>query len=104
MENASIHGVENSPGIGLITIQIAREHEQIVFVITDNGMGMSAEKLDELHHYFTEDDSMGESVGMKNVYIRLKICYGDEFTYKIESEHGHGTRIILRLPIKEVVQ
>jgi len=104
VENASIHGVENSPGIGLITIQIAREHEQIVFVITDNGMGMSAEKLDELHHYFTEDDSMGESVGMKNVYTRLKICYGDEFTYKIESEHGHGTRIILRLPIKEVVQ
>jgi len=104
VENASIHGIENNPGIGLITIQIAREHQQIVFVITDNGMGMSAEKVEELQNYFSEDDTMGESVGMKNVYTRLKICYGDEFTYTIDSEVGHGTRIILRLPIKEVVQ
>jgi len=104
VENASIHGIENNPGIGLITIQIAREHQQIVFVITDNGMGMSAEKVEELHHYFVEDETMGESVGMKNVYTRLKICYGDEFTYAIDSETGHGTRIILRLPVNGEVQ
>lgn len=103
VENASIHGIENNPGIGFITIQIARSGEQIVFVIADNGMGMSEEKVQELHQYFIEDDSMGESVGMKNVYTRLKICYGDVFTYAIESGVGQGTRITLRLPIREDV-
>lgn len=100
VENASIHGVENNPGIGFITIQIARHLDQIVFVIADNGIGMSPEKVEELHRYFTEDDSMGESVGMKNVYTRLKICYGDQFTYAIDSEPNQGTRITLRLPLQ----
>lgn len=101
VENASIHGIEDNPGIGFITIQIASEANQIVFIIADNGMGMSKEQLDELHNYFTEDESMGESVGMKNVYTRLKIVYGDAFTYKIDSELGQGTRITLRLPIRD---
>lgn len=101
VENASIHGIESNPGIGLITIQIAYEDEQIIFVITDNGMGMTEDKLAELHAYFSDDEQMGDHVGMKNVYTRLRICYGEAFTYDIHSEPGTGTRIMLKLPIDE---
>lgn len=99
VENASIHGIESIPGIGYITIQIAREHDQIVFMITDNGVGIDQEKIDELHRYFEEDAFMGDSIGMKNVITRLKICYGESFNFAIASERHKGTRIILRLPI-----
>ncbi|HIW33970.1 MAG TPA: sensor histidine kinase [Candidatus Paenibacillus intestinavium] len=102
VENASIHGIESNPGIGLITIQIAHEAQSIVFVISDNGMGMSEHKLGELQAYFSDDQQMGDNVGMKNVFTRLRIVYGDEFTYKMESEVGAGTRIMLRLPMKEL--
>ncbi len=98
VENASIHGIENHQGIGFITIQIAREGRDIVFVIADNGAGMSEEKVKELQQYLTEDDAISESVGIKNVYIRLKICFGDDFTFVIHSQPGQGTRITLRLP------
>ncbi|KQO16647.1 sensor histidine kinase [Paenibacillus sp. Leaf72] len=99
VENASIHGIESSPGIGFITIQIGQDKGRILFVIADNGGGMSEEKLEELHHYFSEDVTMGDSVGMKNVLTRLKLCYGDAFDYTINSHAGKGTRIMLRLPM-----
>jgi len=99
VENASIHGIENIPGIGYITIQIAEAQEQIVFIITDNGIGIAQEKIDELQRYFHEDAAMGDSIGMKNVITRLKICYGESFNFAIASDPNKGTRITLRLPI-----
>jgi two-component system, sensor histidine kinase YesM len=99
VENASIHGIENIPGIGYITIQIAQEQEQIVFVISDNGVGIPQAKIDELYRYFHEDDAMADSIGMKNVITRLKIYYGESFTFSIASNPNRGTRIMLRLPI-----
>ncbi|MFS0724167.1 sensor histidine kinase [Paenibacillus sp. 1P07SE] len=101
VENASIHGIENIPGIGYITIQIAQERGQIVFVIADNGVGMDPEQIRELEHYFDEGTAMGDSIGMKNVLTRLKICYGDSFTFTISSNPGNGTRILLRLPMEK---
>jgi two-component system, sensor histidine kinase YesM len=99
VENASIHGIENIPGIGYITIQIAQEQDQIVFVISDNGVGIPQAKIDELYRYFHEDDAMADSIGMKNVITRLKIYYGESFNFSIASNPNRGTRIMLRLPI-----
>ncbi|WP_317890785.1 sensor histidine kinase [Paenibacillus arenilitoris] len=97
VENASIHGIENIPGIGYITIQIAQEQGQIIFRISDNGVGMDQAKMDELHRYIGEDMAMGDSIGIKNVLTRLKICYGESFSFDIVSEQGKGSRITLRL-------
>jgi len=99
VENASIHGIENTPGIGYITIQIAQEQNQIVFIISDNGVGMDQEKIKELQSYFHEDAVMGDSIGMKNVITRLKIYYGESFNFTITSDQGKGSRITLRLPM-----
>ncbi len=99
VENASIHGIENIPGIGYMTIQIAQEHGQIIFMISDNGVGMDQAKMNELHRYFGEDTAMGDSIGIKNVLTRLKIYYGESFIFDIASEQGKGSRIKLRLPI-----
>lgn len=99
VENASIHGIENIPGIGYITIQIAQEQEQIIFIISDNGVGIDQSKIDELHRYFHENADMGDSIGMKNVITRLNIYYGESFSFAISSELNKGARITLRLPI-----
>lgn len=101
VENASMHGIENIPGMGYITIQIAQDQGQIVFVITDNGVGMDHEKIKELQHYIHEGAAMGDSIGMKNVLMRLNICYGDSFAFTIASDPGAGTRIMLRLPMEK---
>nr|WP_154121902.1 sensor histidine kinase [Paenibacillus monticola] len=99
VENASIHGIENIVGIGYINIQIAQENGQIIFVIADNGVGMEQEKIRELQDYFEDASAMGDSIGMKNVITRLRIYFGESFTFTIMSEPGAGTRILLRLPL-----
>ncbi|MGO4369525.1 sensor histidine kinase, partial [Paenibacillus sp. MCAF20] len=99
VENASIHGIENILGIGYITIQIAKEQEQIIFVISDNGVGIDQAKIDELHRYLHEDADIGDSIGMKNVITRLNIYYGESFSFEISSDLNKGARITLRLPI-----
>ncbi|WP_435169908.1 sensor histidine kinase [Paenibacillus glycanilyticus] len=99
VENASIHGIESSPGIGLIQIHIGIAGNKLIFRLSDNGIGMSEAKLSELLSYLRLDDSIGDNVGMKNVYTRLKLCYKDSFEFDIVSEEAHGTTVELRLPL-----
>jgi Predicted signal transduction protein with a C-terminal ATPase domain len=99
VENASIHGIESSPGIGLIQLHIGITGNKLMFRLSDNGIGMSEAKLSELLNYLRMDDSMGDNVGMKNVYTRLKLCYKDSFEFNIHSAEGQGTTVELRLPL-----
>ncbi|MCF0143370.1 MAG: hypothetical protein HUJ75_08335, partial [Parasporobacterium sp.] len=41
------------------------------------------------------------SVGMKNVYDRIRISCGENYNYNIASVQGHGTIVSFKLPIWE---
>ncbi|CAM4464858.1 sensor histidine kinase [Paenibacillus tarimensis] len=101
VENASIHGIEGSPGMGLIVIQMGISNDSLVFRLSDNGIGMAEGKLNELLVYMQQDDHMGDHVGMKNAYYRLKLCYKETFDFHIESKQGSGTTVIIRLPLQQ---
>ncbi|MCR2803323.1 sensor histidine kinase [Paenibacillus soyae] len=100
VENASIHGIEKSAGSGLITIDIRQSGETLVFSLVDNGIGMDEEKLEDILRYLQQEEESGrENVGMKNAYSRLRMCYKEEFRFKLESEPGSGTKVEIRLPM-----
>lgn len=100
VENASIHGIESSPDKGIITISVTERENQLYIRLYDNGIGMSQAKLDELFHYLEENDDIGERVGMKNAYYRLKLCYQDRFDFSIHASEGMGTHIEIVLPLE----
>lgn len=104
VENASLHGIENIVGIGLVTIQAAIHQDRIQFVIRDNGNGMSDKQLEELNRYLIEDTNIGNNVGMKNVMLRLKLYYGEKFTFNIHSMPQLGTTVTLIIPLKPELQ
>ena|GEM_PF-335880 len=104
VENASLHGIEAMPQIGIIRIRVGRQGSRIRFTLEDNGTGMSAAQLEEIRRYLARDDAMGERVGIKNTYYRLKLIYGDRFTFHIHSKEGKGTRIEIRLPLQASTQ
>ena len=100
VENASIHGIEPLKDQGSIHISIYREGEEIVFSITDNGVGISPERLALIETQLENEQDMGENVGIQNVYYRLKLYYKDSFTFKISTEVNQGTTIKIHLPIE----
>ncbi|MEK4660874.1 sensor histidine kinase [Priestia sp. FSL H7-0729] len=99
VENASIHGIESSPGVGIIQLFVSTENNQLLIRLTDNGIGMSQAKLEELLSYLDQNTDMGEHVGMKNAYSRLKLCYKNHFTFDIQTWEGEGTHIQIQLPL-----
>lgn len=101
VENASIHGIESTPGQGLIQLSVSAEDDHLHICLEDNGIGMSSSRLEELLKYLDQNTDMGEHVGMKNAYSRLRLCYGDCFTFSIHSREGEGTQIRIKLPLNE---
>lgn len=92
-ENAIEHGVlfkENEMGIIKITGNI--KGSRITFTITDNGPGISEQKL--------QDILSGEekSYGIKNVYERLLLNYNNEFELSYDSKPGLYTTVKLIIP------
>jgi two-component system sensor histidine kinase YesM len=84
-----------------IFIQTEKIDNQVWIVLEDKGVGMSKEVIADLLHEETKNEtisvlaSKGNSIGLKNVLGRLKLYYGQAFSYKIESEKNEGTRITL---------
>lgn len=99
VENASIHGIEPKKGKGYIQISIKQEEKQFVFIIKDNGPGFSSEALENLQISLQNEEAIGDNVGIKNVYYRLKMYYGEQVSFEIDREEMQGTRVTIKLPI-----
>ncbi|WAM33354.1 sensor histidine kinase [Caldicellulosiruptor morganii] len=96
VENSIRHGIEPMIGRGIIAIKLFEKDGMINIIVADNGIGMSEEKLKTILQ--TLDSKDRSHVGLKNVYHRLKLFYGDEAKIIINSEPGRGTSIEIQIP------
>lgn len=101
IENASTHGLENQLEGCHVRLKVTRDKDQVMIEVSDDGQGMGKEAIESLLHYIDSEENLGESVGLRNVYQRLKIYYGKEMTFRIQSGAGIGTTIALTLPYRE---
>ena len=101
VENACVHGleaIEDKRWVG-ICVSVDFTKNMLYLQVEDNGGGMTAEKLEALKVSFQEKDEKGKSVGLKNVYRRLSLYYGDRMTFDIESVVGRGTICRICIPL-----
>lgn len=73
------------------------ENGYLCFSVEDDGVGMSAEKMEELQR--ENLDSNEKSFGLRGTIERIKIFYGQDIDYDIQSTEGKGTVITLRIPV-----
>ena len=99
IENAIIHGLEPKMGKGRLFIRIGTGEGRLYILIADDGVGMSEEEIRALYEKCEESDT-GKSIGIKNVYRRLILCYGEESRLDIKSEKNKGTKIQFSIPLK----
>ena len=103
VENSLLHGLQeiNGKNDGKIIIEAKIDGEFLRFDIIDNGYGILPEKVEEIYKNL-KDDSIKSSVGLKNVYQRIKIYYGEKAELKIFTELDKGTDIALFLPLERL--
>ena len=97
IENAIIHGLEPKIEKGKVSINISIQDEFLTFLVEDNGVGMDETEILDLYKKCRENNTK-QSIGLKNVYRRLLLCYGESSMLKIESKKEQGTRISFLIP------
>lgn len=95
VENAFLHGLEGVKTQGKITIVIDEDPIGYCVVITDNGVGISADKL-KIINCDTSNDKGG--IGLTNVVQRVALFYGAPYHVEWVSEINKGTTVIFHLP------
>nr|WP_246880608.1 ATP-binding protein [Sporosarcina sp. 6E9] len=93
VENAVRHGVLKQRNGGTVCIQITSQKEYYELAITDDGVGMSQEKVLQI---LSEHPSHIGGVGISNTNRRLKKLYGNGLT--IKSEVDSGTTVSFHIP------
>jgi two-component system sensor histidine kinase YesM len=101
VENACEHGIQAIRGTGLVTISVIKLEDYILVRIEDNGKGMNDDKVKELMHNIKKDKG-NKNVGVRNVYKRLKLNYGEGIEFKIDSELNRGTIVSYKVPCQEI--
>jgi two-component system, sensor histidine kinase YesM len=87
----------------VLRISTKKVDDWVEIVIEDNGIGIPQSIVEELerdmgrHESSQVLESKGRSIGLKNVLGRLKLYYGEHFTYDITSRENLGTTIVLRI-------
>ncbi|WP_291706940.1 sensor histidine kinase [Clostridium sp.] len=104
VENAFIHGIEPKEEGGYININIYKELNEYKVIIEDNGCGISEDTLHKIKSGGNEKEHIGHTTGLgiRSVVDRLEILYGEKDMFNISSKEGQGTKIFLRIPVKEL--
>lgn len=100
VENSICHGIEPKESCGIIEIYVERVSDNLILKVVDDGIGIPAEKVDEINYKLKNNENMG-SVGLKNVNDRIVLAYGKNYGIKIDSHVNAGTTVTLKLPYKE---
>ncbi len=101
VENAVLHGAEPLSRRVNIFIHAFISWQHVVLEVADDGVGMPPELALAINSGSFAGN--GKSLGLQNVIQRLIGEYGDEFSVRVDSTPGMGTRILLYIPYKEVI-
>ena len=99
-ENACIHGVEAISSDRWVGVLAEIREDKLVIIVEDNGGGINPEKLSQIKESFKNGENSEKSVGLYNIYNRLALYYGEDFTFDIESQLGMGTKCTIMIPVK----
>lgn len=95
IENAITHGLDLLVESGHIEIEVCRDGEDILFKVSDDGIGMAPEQVAEL---LKNEPSDRTGIGIKNVNDRLRIYFGPQYGLSIDSVPDEGTVVTIRMP------
>lgn len=99
VENSILHGILGKESkSGTVGIMAWQEGTDIVFVVSDDGIGIPQEKMSRILTGEGESDH-GSNIGIYNTHRRLQLYYDDRsFGLTYRSTIGIGTEVEVRIP------
>lgn len=99
IENYFVHGFTGAYESNYILISgRSLDAEMMQFTVTDNGCGMSEEKIEQLNASLQEPIQISaESYGLKNLHQRLRLFYGSECGLTIQKNGAQGLCVKMKL-------
>ncbi len=104
VENALLHGHEETTENGMIWIRCKDKGQGIVIEIEDNGCGITDERLKLIMDLNQEKQNGQGSFGLFNIMQRLLLYYGESSHFTIDSTLGIGTCISFEIPKHKQVE
>lgn len=103
VENAIIHGIEDSDEDAVIYIKAVVRENDFDIEITDSGKGMDQEQVDLLYKKMKGEVEVsggsGNGIGLKNVQDRIRMEFGEKYGLAFAAKEGCYTKVIVTLPI-----
>jgi len=100
VENALYHGLRVKGERGSITIETRIVKDYVQITVEDDGVGMAEKYIN--HVLDNSADTSVASFGLRGTIERLRIFYGMNDCFQIESAIGSGTKITIYVPQKDV--
>lgn len=99
IENAVVHGLKFVEEGGEISLAVEKSCGTVRIIVEDNGCGMNEGRLRYVINSLNEvEDSIGQRIGLRNVYQRIKLYYGENYGMTVRSACEKGTRVEITLP------
>lgn len=95
VENAVQHGIHEKNGDGSLWIRVFLDEDELIFMVTDDGAGMSQERIQEIMDGRSITEKSG--FGIHSLIQRVQLYYGIENPVMIHSEPGDGTEVAVRV-------
>ncbi|HTG69400.1 MAG TPA: sensor histidine kinase [Candidatus Udaeobacter sp.] len=106
VENSIKYGLEHRQKVYIeLAIDEVRDENgkavSIRFSIRDNGIGMDADRLQQVRLMLSDTQFMqrDSGVGLLNVHSRIVMEYGESYGMSINSEKEKGTMTVLEIPV-----
>jgi PAS domain S-box-containing protein len=97
--NVLNNSIEAMPEGGVITIEVFREEQNIVFRFSDCGVGIPEERIPRLGEPFYTTKEKGTGLGLM---VSFKIIENHHGQMVFSSELGRGTTVDITLPVAEM--
>ncbi len=99
VENSIYHGIRPSGEPGYIRTSAHINEGYLILSVEDNGVGMDEQEINSI----SDENLAGNqaSFGLRGTIQRLKIHYGTDEIYMVESSKYSGTKITLKIPLEE---
>jgi two-component system sensor histidine kinase YesM len=102
VENAIYHGIKERRGHGTIQVEAERRDGMLVLRVSDDGVGMSPAKLEEVRALLAPSHPHGDGLagyGIHNVHERIQLSFGARYGLRFESAPDRGTTVEILHPL-----